>query len=149
MDSDRRFDIWCRLLFVVCCLLIAMGLWMVFFPLLGLVTPTKDPFVSTLWAGGPGPSPESARFYRWALGVWGGTLAGWALVLAYIVRHPFRRRERWAWRAVAAGVALWFPLDTFVSLYFKIYLNAALNGALLLLIAIPLWATKKRFSAER
>jgi len=48
---------------------------------------------------------------------------------------------------MAAGIGLWFVLDTAVSLYHRVYFNAlAVNVPLLLIVALPLWFTRREFA---
>ena len=46
---------------------------------------------------------------------------------------------------MAAGLAVWFALDTGRSLFHRVYANAALNAVLLVLAAIPLIGTFGEF----
>lgn len=55
---------------------------------------------------------------------------------------PFRRRERWAWWALALGTALWFVLDTGISAGHGVGINVAINLTVLVLIGVPLAATR-------
>jgi hypothetical protein len=67
--------------------------------------------------------------------------------LAFLAHTPFKRRERWARDCMAAGIGLWFVLDTAVSLYHRVYFNAlAVNVPLLLIVALPLWFTRREFA---
>jgi hypothetical protein len=84
-------------------------------------------------------------FQAWAYSVTFATMAGWGLCLAVIVANAFSSREAWVWWSIAASVALWFPLDTGRSLLHKVYANAALNIALLVILAIPLIGTFGEF----
>jgi hypothetical protein len=47
---------------------------------------------------------EANNFQRWAYGVWGATIAGWGVMLAYIANFPFRKRETWSWKCLVAGL---------------------------------------------
>ena len=66
-------------------------------------------------------------FQRFVYGVLGMTVAGWGVFFIYVARYPFRRRERWAWTCIFAGITLWFIPDTAISAYFGVYVNVALN----------------------
>lgn len=72
-------------------------------------------------------------------------MAGWGVLLAFISHFPFKAKERWAWNAVAAGIGLWYVLDTPLSAYYGVSFNLLFNTALLLLVAIPLAARRKFF----
>lgn len=72
-------------------------------------------------------------------------MAGWGLCLAIIVANAFSSRQAWVWWSIAAGLALWFPLDTGRSLYHRVYANVVVNLAILVAAAIPLIATFGEF----
>jgi hypothetical protein len=75
----------------------------------------------------------------------GAVVAGWGLSIAILVAYAFDSRQAWAWWAVAGGVCLWFPLDTGRSLLRRVYANAIVNTALLVVLAIPLIGTFGEF----
>ena len=89
---------------------------------------------------------ESAKeFQKWVYGVWGATIAGWGVFIAFIAHYPFANKEKWAWNCIVTGLAVWFVLDTTLSIYHRVYFNAAFNSALLILAGLPLAVTKKHF----
>jgi len=53
------------------------------------------------------------------------------MLLATVFAGPFRRRERWSWKAVAASLAVWFAADTALSLAAGFPENAVLNVLIL------------------
>jgi hypothetical protein len=92
-------------------------------------------------------APDAAvhNYKAWIYGVLGGTMAGWGLTVALLVAGAFSTRQTWAWWSVAAGVGLWFVLDTGQSLRYRVYANALINTALLVLLAVPLAFTFGEF----
>ena len=92
---------------------------------------------------------EVQSFQRWVYAVLGGTMAGWGLTLAFLVHHPYRNRERWAWTAIASSLVLWFILDTTLSATSGVWFNVAFNCVPLLAVLVPLLATRSAFSAPR
>jgi hypothetical protein len=138
---------WKRWLIAVSLLLIALGLGMV---LLGFAPqkPSDDPVIEAFF-GGNLPAGGTTAFFGWAFAVWGSTIVGWGLTLLFIARYPFARAERWAWWAIVASVALWYPIDTFASLAFGIPFNAALNTGFLVAVGVPLVATWRQFHRAR
>jgi hypothetical protein len=105
-------------------------------PLLGLL---DRPFWSS------GPDATTRRFETWAYSVTFATMAGWGVCIAFITANAFASKESWAWWSIAASVALWYPLDTGRSLLHRVYVNAALNTALLIAVAVPLALTYADF----
>lgn len=90
--------------------------------------------------------PEAARKQLdWVAAVLGSTVASWGLLMAMIVHVPFRRRERWARTAITASLALWWPLDTAMSLYHGVSANAILNVLVLASFLPPLAVTWRQF----
>lgn len=88
-------------------------------------------------------------FRAWVYGVLGATLSGWATCIVFIARHPFRRRERWAWDCLCAGVTLWYVVDTACSIAFGVWFNVGLNSVVVVLVFAPLLATRGEFVARR
>jgi hypothetical protein len=88
----------------------------------------------------------SAReFQKWAYGVWGATIAGWGIFLAFLAQYPFGRKEKWAWNYLVIGLLVWFVLDTSISISYKVYINAVFNTALFILAILPVVFTRKNF----
>jgi hypothetical protein len=108
-------------------------------PLFDLFNRQIDP---AFW--GSNPVGESAKgFQQWIYGVWGATIAGWGIFVAFMARYPFRNKERWVWNCLVTGMLVWFVLDTSLSIYYKVYFNAAFNTVLWILAMLPVVFTKK------
>ncbi len=86
------------------------------------------------------------EFQRWIYGVWGATVAGWGVSLAFVTHYSFRAKEKWAWRCMVIGLLVWFVLDTLISLGYGVYFNAVFNTVLLILVALPIVFTRKHFA---
>jgi hypothetical protein len=140
-----NFLFWQRWLFVVGIGIVVFGILMAVFsgsPLFDLFNRQIDP---AFWAR------EQAlgtilRFQHWIYGVWGATIAGWGVFLAFIVHFPFRNKEKWAKNCLILGLLVWFVLDTSLSLFYKVYFNAAFNTVLLILAGLPIVFTRKEFA---
>ncbi len=140
---DESFDRWCRWLTVVAAGVAVFGVSMAVFGGTPLVGPVNAFFDPVFW---PASAPAVVVDFRaWVYGAWGATLAGWGIVLVFIARGPFAGREPWAWRAVAAGTVTWFLLDTGVSVVHGVLPNVVLNVVVMVLIAVPLWGTRRDF----
>ncbi|MFQ5811867.1 MAG: hypothetical protein ACE5I2_01535 [Anaerolineae bacterium] len=82
------------------------------------------------------------------MGLWGlGRDGGWGIFMVFIAHYPFKHREQWSWNCLAAGLLVWYLVDTAISLYFKVYFNAAFNTVLLILSMLPLACTRRHFSS--
>mgnify|MGYP001812599895 FL=1 len=86
--------------------------------------------------------PEALEYVRFAHAVLGSVMAGWSVALLAILVGPFGRRERWAWRAIAGSLALWYVADTAASLGTGFWQNAVLNTVILVAFLPPLAATR-------
>jgi len=94
------------------------------------------------WGPNPIPLPAQA-FQAWVYGAWGATVMGWGLTTLFIAWFPFKQHARWAWYCVLVSVSLWFLLDTGISLWFGVIINALLNTTIFVLVLIPLIFTWK------
>ncbi len=83
----------------------------------------------------------TADFHAWAYAGWGASISGWAIAIIALVHHGIANGLRWAWNAVAAGVLVWFPLDTGYSLYYGVGFNVAIDVFLFAALAVPLAMT--------
>ena len=143
MRVDFRF--WQRWLLAVAVLCIVFGSVIALFSWSPLFSIFNGLVYDTFWPQS-GPDAGSLSFMLWTYGMLGGTMAGWGVFIAYLARHPFANKEHWAWECLAIGIAVWFLIDTAVSIFINAYFNVAINVLLLLLVAAPLLATKDLFS---
>ena len=138
------FSFWQRLMFVVGIVVSIFGVLMALFSgtsLFDLFNRQIDP---AFW-GANAVGDAARQFQHWLYGVWGATIAGWGIILTYIAHYPFTKRERWAQNALVFGLAVWFVLDTSLSLQYKVYFNAAFNMVLLILVGLPILLTRNEF----
>lgn len=143
-----NFSFWQRWLLVVGSMIIVFGTLMALLsgtPLFDLFNRQIDPaFWATITV-----DANARIFQQWLYGVWGATIAGWGIFVTFIAHYPFRKKEKWAWNCLGAGILAWFVLDTSLSLYYRVYFNAAFNTALLILAALPLLFARKYFSSSK
>jgi hypothetical protein len=141
----NSFSFWQRWLFFIGLLVAAFGMLLAFFSGTFLFELFDQQITPVFW--GTVDIPGSAReFQRWVYGVLGATMAGWGVFLAFIAHHPFKRKEKWAWNCILAGLLVWFVIDTAISLNFKVYFNAAFNTALFVAVVLPLGFSRKYFA---
>lgn len=141
---NKLFIFWQRWLVVVSIVILVFGLLMTFTsgtPFFNIFHRWIDP---AFWAGQT-PDASARNFQAWVYGVWGTTLAGWGVLLTYIAVIPFKKREKWAWNCMAAGILTWFLLDTGLSLIHGVNFNVAVNCMILILAGLPLVFTRKLF----
>jgi hypothetical protein len=140
----KRFLFWQRWLFAFSLLVILFGLGMALLNRTALFTIFDTQVNPAFWEGNALP-PGTSEFQGWAYGMLGATMAGWGVFLAFLVRYPFRQRERWAWNALALGLSLWYVTDTSISLFFGVAFNAIFNTIIFILPALPLFFTRQEF----
>ena len=143
----RNFMFWQRWLLAVSIFIIAFGLFMAFFnqsaPFDLLFNRQVDPLFFS-----EGISAEAARFQGWAYGVLGATMAGWGVFFTFIVQFPFKQKEPWAWSCMLTGLVLWVVVDSGISIAYGVWFNVAFNSIFLILVGLPLLATRKHFSSK-
>jgi len=92
---------------------------------------------------------ETLFFQRWIYGLLGATCLMVGILIFFIVKNSFARKEKWAWNCLLVGLAAWFIIDTPISMYFRVYFNVVFNIVLLLAVLLPLVLTRKDFNRER
>ena len=146
MPQNTRFRFWQQWLLITSIVIILFGIVMA----LGSGTRLFDLAFNrqidpSFWPGGA-PDPAVLGFQRWAYSILGATVAGWGLLIAFIARGPFARKERWAWNGLLLAMLLWYLLDTGISLAYTVYFNALFNTLLLGLVLLPLLFTRREFT---
>ena len=74
--------------------------------------------------------------------VLGAVLAGWAVMMMHIVRGPLRDGSPWARAILIRSVAVWFILDTGMSLVLGFPTHAVFNLIFLAALGIPVLALR-------
>ncbi len=97
-------------------------------------------------AGGVTSAP-AREYLRLVYGILGAVLTGWMLTLIAVVARPLRRGERWAWWAVAGPAAVWFVLDTGLSLVQEHGGHAVFNLVFAVLLGVPLAGMRRGAAA--
>ncbi|NBC19029.1 MAG: hypothetical protein GVY18_17140 [Bacteroidetes bacterium] len=86
--------------------------------------------------------PRADAFGAFLLGPLGATISGFYVLQFFIVKNAFRRRERWAWWAIALATLVWFVVDSIRSLQHGAVFNVwMINVPALTVIALPLAMT--------
>ncbi len=94
--------------------------------------------------------PNAVALRSFMMALLGATTVGMYLLQTFVVAGPFRNRELWAWHAIVWSNLAWFLLDSGLSLLHGVSFNIyTINMFPLLLLGIPLVATRSAFSAER
>ena len=94
------------------------------------------------------PEGEAGDYLRLVFGILGAVIAGWMVIAIALAIGPVRRRETWAWQALVASVALWFVLDTGLSVALGWWTHAWFNVGFGLALSPPLLALRGYATAE-
>lgn len=129
--APRR--IWIVWLQVVLAVVFAYALFLV------LAGSAAESLFSAFGFGPPESMGADARDYlRLPVMVLGAVLAGWSLLMLQIARGPLRVGDPWAWPFLARSVAVWFVLDTGMSLVLGFPAHALFNVPFGVALAVPL-----------
>lgn len=140
----KEFIFWQKWLFIVSLGITVFGMFMALFNktwLFDLISQQIDP----VFFGSTPLSEGVNSFQSWLYGVWGATVAGWGIFLAYISYAPFKRGEKWAWNCLVVGLGIWFVLDTGISWHYSVFFNVIFNVIVVVATGMPLMFTKKVF----
>ncbi len=143
--TDARFEFFRKWLVVANVIAVCVGL-LVAFASESIVFDVYNHYTREVYFAGVEASADTARMMRWLFGVIGGTIVGFHVIMIFLAVSPFRRRERWAHRAMVAGMLAWFVIDSALSLREGALHNVLLiNIPALVMIGIPLVATWREF----
>ena len=143
--TNRQFRFWQKWLTYANIMTIGVGLLCafagnsIFFDLHN--SQTKEVFF-----GGEEFTPEVLQLKNWLFGIIGGTIVGFHVLMVFISENAFKKKERWAYRAMWFGMISWFCIDSGISYYTGAIHNIVLiNLAAIVLIGLPLVMTRKAF----
>ena len=144
--KESSFLIWQKWLFYTSLFFAIAG---IAFGLIGnsfLFQPYNTMLAKLFWHSSEFP-PKADRFRAFIYAPLGGTMACCYILLAFIVRYPFKNKERWARNAVIVAFSVWALIDSGVCIYFGVYPQVYLINAFSIIIkALPIIFTWKHFS---
>lgn len=147
--EEIRFQRWRRLVTVGNAVAIGVGLLVAFAPDSLLLWPHNRGTEAVFFAGQPPPAGALA-LRNWLFGIIGGSIAGFHTLAIFISEYALRHRQRWAYRALWAGLLVWFPIDSGVSAAYGAWHNLwYINGPALLMLGVPLVALWPAFRGAR
>lgn len=146
--EDKRFDFWQKWLTYANVMTIAVGL-LVAFAGNSLFFDVHNHYTKDLFLGGSEFEPNMLAFKNWLFGIIGGTIVGFHTLMVMISEHSFKKKERWAYKAIWYGLLSWFVIDSGISMYYGAIHNIILiNMVALILIGLPLIMTRKAFNHD-
>ncbi len=133
--SLRKRAFWIAWLQVVLSLLIVYALVLVF------VGSLAEELFSFFGFGPPDgiASVELSTYIKLPFAVLGSVMVGWAALMLILVRGPLTSGSQWVVPALAVPVALWFLLDTGMSIVLGYPTHALFNVPFALALGAPLW----------
>ncbi|MBF9252196.1 hypothetical protein I2I11_02715 [Pontibacter sp. 172403-2] len=143
--ASNSFLFWQKWLFYTSVLFALFGVAFAVYGDNPLFRPYNQALARLFWHSSQIPA-EIVPFRAFIWGPLGGTIACSYILLAYIARYPFRRKERWARNAILVAFGTWVILDSAISVYYGVYFQFYLINAFSFLIkALPLVFTWKDF----
>jgi hypothetical protein len=138
------FTFWQRWLFFVGIIISVFGALM---SLLSgtLIFELFNQLINPVFWGADNIGENAKGFQQFVYGVLGATMTGWGIFMTFIAHFSFSKKEKWAWNCILVGTLAWFILDTSLSVYHKVYINAISNIAFLIMVMLPIIFTKKSF----
>jgi len=147
-EGVMNFQAWQRWLVVVGGLIVLLGLAIALLNQTALFdTVFNDRVNPVFWPDGKLPTATKS-FQQWIYSVLGATVAGWGTAMTFIAAGPFSRKETWSRNCLALSVAVWFAVDSAISLTFGVGVNVLLNTTLLVAVGVPLLATRRHFLTQ-
>ena len=138
-SPERQRAFWIAWLQVVLSLLVVYALILVFG---GSVA---EGLFSAFGFGPPDSvtSVELSTYLRLPFAVLGSVMVGWAVLMFILVRGPLTSGAQWVLPALAVPVALWFLLDTGMSIVLGYPTHALFNVPFALALGVPLWRLRE------
>lgn len=142
--NEHAFRFWQRWLLYASAFFCGFGLAVALFPNAFFLAPWTTAVAEAFYSGSE--PAEGAAFRAFVLAPLGATIAGSYLLQAFVAAVPFARRERWAWWATLGALALWFVVDSSLSLVHGAAFNVwMINLVPLAVFVPPLVATRPAF----
>lgn len=143
----NKFNLYKKWLIIDSVLLIFVGLYITFLKETRLFL--FDDFINRyFWDEQEIPLEGSIRFLNFLYSLFGVVMIIWGIMMYFLVRHPFSKKEKWAWNVLMISILVWFPIDEFYSLFYGVYFNSIFNIPFLLMILIPLLLSRRAFTSK-
>ncbi len=143
--TDQQFNFWQKWLTYANVMAVAIGILSAFAGN-SFVFELHNRYTKDVFFNATEFDPEVLNLKNWLFGIIGGTIVGFHVLMILISENAFKRKERWAYKALWLGLLSWFFIDSGISLYFGAVHNVILiNLVALVLIGLPLVATRKEF----
>ena len=143
--TDQKFKFWTKWLLWANIMTVGVGIAVAFFGN-SILFELHNEASREVYFGGEAFPEGALAMKNWLFGVIGGTIIGFHLLMIFIIRNAFAKREKWAYQALWVGMLSWFCVDSGVSAYWGALHNVwMINVVALVLIGLPLVMTAKAF----
>jgi hypothetical protein len=140
------FNFWRKWLFGATIIMVVFGVALALLNGTFIFSWMNDGINPPFWSDSSSITPAIRNYQQFTTGLLGTLMTCWGLTVMFIAQYSFRRQESWAWTGLVFSVGLWFLMDTSISLYYRVYFNALSNLGFLVLLALPLFFTRKHFA---
>lgn len=140
-----HFKFWTKWLQVTCMIFVLFGAALALFSQTPLFNFLLNNQVNPVFFGVSAFTAEAQRFQQWSYALLGSGCVFAGILMFCIAKNAFAAKEKWAWRAVLAGIVGWYVIDSGSSVFFHVYFNVLINTVFLTAMALPLLLTKKSF----
>lgn len=130
---EKRFHFWWQWLYYSSLLFALTGLILALYGNNPLFAPYHTMLANIFFHQDGFPEGTQA-LYGFILGPMGATIAGIYLLLAFIARYPFRRKEKWARNAIIVSFSIWFVTDAVVAIFYGVLIHSLVIH---LLVSVP------------
>jgi hypothetical protein len=100
-------------------------------------------FIQSTFYADTSITSSAVSLQQWMIGVFGATMAGWGIMMLYLIKHSLQNKELWAWNAMLISLIVWFSIDMVVSIHFKAFFNVLVNAIFFLQFLAPLMVLRK------
>ena len=148
LELMKKFDFYYKWLLFDCYMVIFVGLFIAFMKATPLFIFDKlmNPY---FWEAGKSIDTGTLEFQKFTYSLLGACMSVWGILMLFIMKNSFIKRERWARNSLLFSLLVWFPIDEFFSIYYGVYFNAIFNIPFLLMLLIPLLLTRKEFELAK
>ena len=85
----------------------------------------------------------------WESAIYGAIMIGWGTTLLIVGRTALQRNDVQLLKSLLLGLAVWLAIEAGFSLYYRVWFNAGVDVAVLVLFGVPLvWSIRHSPSAR-
>lgn len=141
-NDTKQFDFYVKWLIVVSIAIVLFGISVAFLKNNLLSPLVNDLFNPAFWNNDV-IDDGTIRFKNLTWSLLGSMMAMWGIMLFGIVRNALNKKEMWAWNSIFFSTCAWFIIDEGFSLYYQVWINAAMNIPFFVMVIAPLVMIRK------